>query len=105
MALYADAERGRYPVWQSFDHPDYFPGSGVLFVTVTVRPPSPEMDYSQLIAVDDHPKGRFLSPDRNPHRLPSKIRDHDDPQNEDVPTPLALRNPRSDRFLLREVVE
>jgi len=35
MALYADTERGKYPVWQSFDHPDSFPGSGILFVTVT----------------------------------------------------------------------
>ena len=37
MALYADSERGRYPVWQSLDHVNFFPGSGILFVTVTVR--------------------------------------------------------------------
>jgi len=37
MALYADSERGRYPVWQNLDHPNYFPGSGILFATVTVR--------------------------------------------------------------------
>lgn len=36
MALYADYERGRYPVWQSLDHPDFLPGSGIIFVTVTV---------------------------------------------------------------------
>ena len=36
MAVYADSERGYYPVWQSLDHPDFFPGSGILFVTVTV---------------------------------------------------------------------
>ncbi|OSX57036.1 hypothetical protein POSPLADRAFT_1158026 [Postia placenta MAD-698-R-SB12] len=35
MALYADYERGRYPVWQSLDHPDFLPGSGIIFVTVT----------------------------------------------------------------------
>ncbi|EMD32755.1 hypothetical protein CERSUDRAFT_108584 [Gelatoporia subvermispora B] len=35
MALYADYERGRYPVWQSLDHKDFLPGSGILFVTVT----------------------------------------------------------------------
>ncbi|THH29294.1 hypothetical protein EUX98_g4878 [Antrodiella citrinella] len=35
MALYADLERGRYPVWQSMDHPKFFPGSGIVFVTVT----------------------------------------------------------------------
>ncbi|KAJ6619021.1 hypothetical protein B0H10DRAFT_2176066 [Mycena sp. CBHHK59/15] len=42
LALYADNERGRYPVWQSLDHPNFFPGSGILFVTVTG-------DYSQRI--------------------------------------------------------
>jgi polyamine oxidase len=36
MALYADPERGRYPVWQSLDHENFFPGSGIIFVTVTV---------------------------------------------------------------------
>lgn len=35
MALYADSERGRYPVWQSLDHNNFFPGSGIIFVTVT----------------------------------------------------------------------
>ncbi|KAI0341230.1 amine oxidase [Trametopsis cervina] len=35
IALYADRERGRYPVWQSLDDPDFFPGSGILFTTVT----------------------------------------------------------------------
>ncbi|TFK83625.1 amine oxidase [Polyporus arcularius HHB13444] len=35
MALYADHERGRYPVWQTLDHPAFFPGCGILFVTVT----------------------------------------------------------------------
>ncbi|KAI0830095.1 amine oxidase [Trametes gibbosa] len=35
MALYADSERGRYPVWQSLDHENFLPGSGIIFVTVT----------------------------------------------------------------------
>ncbi|KIK97836.1 hypothetical protein PAXRUDRAFT_135456 [Paxillus rubicundulus Ve08.2h10] len=35
MGLYADKQRGRYPVWQSLDHVGFFPGSGVIFVTVT----------------------------------------------------------------------
>jgi polyamine oxidase len=39
MAIYADSERGRYPVWQSLDHPNFFPGSGIVFVTVTVGDP------------------------------------------------------------------
>ncbi|KAG7095101.1 hypothetical protein E1B28_005888 [Marasmius oreades] len=42
MGLYADSERGRYPVWQSLDHENFFPGSGIIFVTVTG-------DYSQRI--------------------------------------------------------
>ena len=39
MAIYADPERGRYPVWQSLDHPNFFPGSRIIFVTVTVGDP------------------------------------------------------------------
>ncbi|KAH8101275.1 hypothetical protein BXZ70DRAFT_891972 [Cristinia sonorae] len=35
MGLYADSERGRYPVWQSLDHAKFLPGSGIVFVTVT----------------------------------------------------------------------
>ncbi|TFY79957.1 hypothetical protein EWM64_g4062 [Hericium alpestre] len=41
-ALYADRERGRYPVWQSLDIAGFFPDSGIVFVTVTG-------DYSQRI--------------------------------------------------------
>ena len=37
MALYADKERGKYPVWQSLDHVNFLPGSNILFVTVTVN--------------------------------------------------------------------
>lgn len=37
MGLYADLERGKYPVWQSLDVKGFLPGSGILFVTVTVR--------------------------------------------------------------------
>lgn len=40
MAIYADVERGRYPVWQSLDHPNFFPGSGILFATITVCVPT-----------------------------------------------------------------
>ncbi|KAL0952569.1 hypothetical protein HGRIS_006825 [Hohenbuehelia grisea] len=35
FALYADRQRGRYPVWQSLDHPKFFNDSGIVFVTVT----------------------------------------------------------------------
>ncbi|KAI9461924.1 amine oxidase [Lactarius psammicola] len=42
FALYADSERGRYPVWQSLDLDGFMPGSGVLVATVTG-------DYSKRI--------------------------------------------------------
>ncbi|KAG1727406.1 flavin-containing amine oxidoreductase-domain containing protein [Suillus lakei] len=35
MAIYADKERGRYPIWQSLDHINFFPNSSLVFVTVT----------------------------------------------------------------------
>ncbi|KAF8263148.1 amine oxidase [Lactarius quietus] len=35
FAVYADNERGRYPIWQSLDLDDFVPGSGVIFATVT----------------------------------------------------------------------
>jgi hypothetical protein len=38
FGLYADTERGKYPVWQSLDHEGFFPGSGIIFATVVVRP-------------------------------------------------------------------
>ncbi|KAJ7816311.1 amine oxidase [Mycena olivaceomarginata] len=35
FALYADRERGRYPVWQGLDMQGFLPGSGIVFATVT----------------------------------------------------------------------
>ncbi|KAL4071562.1 hypothetical protein V8B97DRAFT_405456 [Scleroderma yunnanense] len=35
MGLYADMQRGKYPVWQNLDHVGFFPGSGIIFATVT----------------------------------------------------------------------
>lgn len=35
FALYADRERGRYPVWQGLDLQNFLPGSGIVFATVT----------------------------------------------------------------------
>ncbi|KAF8210927.1 hypothetical protein K438DRAFT_1569398 [Mycena galopus ATCC 62051] len=35
FALYADKERGRYPVWQGLDLEGFLPGSGIIFATVT----------------------------------------------------------------------
>ncbi|KAI0320296.1 amine oxidase [Amylostereum chailletii] len=56
FALYADLERGRYPVWQSLDLQGFFPGSGILFVTVTG-------DYSKRIEAlpDKQVKDEVLS--------------------------------------------
>ncbi|KLO11670.1 amine oxidase [Schizopora paradoxa] len=57
MGLYADLERGKYPVWQSLDHKDFLPGSGILFVTVTgdyskrVEALSDEQVQSEALAV------------------------------------------------------
>ncbi|KAJ7476015.1 amine oxidase [Mycena latifolia] len=42
FALYADKERGRYPVWQGLDLEGFLPGSGIIFATVTG-------DYSERI--------------------------------------------------------
>ncbi|KAI9430828.1 amine oxidase [Lactarius indigo] len=42
FAVYADNERGRYPIWQSIDIDGFAPGSGVIFATVTG-------DYSKRI--------------------------------------------------------
>ncbi|KAI6137896.1 amine oxidase [Pisolithus tinctorius] len=35
VGLYADQQRGRYPIWESLDLPGLFNGSGIIFVTVT----------------------------------------------------------------------
>ena len=72
MALYADPERGRYPIWQSLDHKNFFPGSGILFVIVTVSTrnltlvlPNPPLqgDYSEKIEAlsDNQVKAEVLS--------------------------------------------
>ncbi|KAG6844510.1 hypothetical protein H0H87_006335 [Tephrocybe sp. NHM501043] len=56
LALYADPERGRYPVWQSLDHKLFLPGSSIVFVTVTG-------DYSERIEAlsDSQVKSEVLS--------------------------------------------
>ncbi|KAJ6506609.1 hypothetical protein C8R45DRAFT_894127 [Mycena sanguinolenta] len=42
FALYADKQRGRYPVWQGLDLEGFIPGSGIIFATVVG-------DYSERI--------------------------------------------------------
>jgi len=77
MGIYADSERGRYPIWQNLDHPNYFPGSKILFVTVTVRPTllPPPTSHSHTIL------GRLCRTNRNSSRNPSQIRSDERPPN------------------------
>ncbi|KAG6370738.1 hypothetical protein JVT61DRAFT_11125 [Boletus reticuloceps] len=57
MGLYAAKQRGKYPVWQSLDHVGFFPGSNIIFVTVTgdwslyVEQLTPEQVQSQAVEV------------------------------------------------------
>lgn len=59
MALYADEERGKYPVWQTLDHVDFFPGSGIVFVTVTVC--HSIIDKSSILLISFPPR-RAITP-------------------------------------------
>ncbi|TCD63141.1 hypothetical protein EIP91_005900 [Steccherinum ochraceum] len=77
MGLYADKERGRYPVWQSLDHTKFFPGSGIVFVTVTG-------DYSVRVEALDNAQVQ----DEVVSVLQTMF------PNTTVPTPLAFSFPR-----------
>ena len=44
--LYASPTRGYFPVWQSLDHKDFLPGSGIIFATVVT-------DQSQILDRQD----------------------------------------------------
>lgn len=55
MGLYADPERGRYPIWQSMDHDSFLPRSGILVVTVTVC-----LTITRQISSHAIDTGRFL---------------------------------------------
>ncbi|KZT43340.1 amine oxidase [Sistotremastrum suecicum HHB10207 ss-3] len=76
-ALYADHERGRYPVWQSLDHIEFLPNSGILMVTVT-------NDFSERIEsmTDEEVREEVLSIMRI--MFPEA----------DIPAPLAFFFPR-----------
>jgi polyamine oxidase len=50
--LYGSINRGYYPAWQSLDHPDFLPGSGIFFVTVVTE---------QSYIVDNQPDNVTLS--------------------------------------------
>lgn len=54
--LYASPIRGYYPVWQSLDHPNFLPGSGILFVTVVTDQP-----YAIDMQDDDTTKQQVLA--------------------------------------------
>jgi hypothetical protein len=49
FAVYADNERGRYPIWQSLDLE--VPGSGVIFATVTVAIASSNLGETLLTGI------------------------------------------------------
>ncbi|KAJ7912145.1 amine oxidase [Mycena leptocephala] len=55
FALYADTERGKYPVWQGLDLEGFLPGSGIIFATVVG-------DYSERIEAlsDTQVQGEML---------------------------------------------
>ncbi|KAL9071741.1 MAG: hypothetical protein Q9161_004005 [Pseudevernia consocians] len=54
--LYASPTRGYYPVWQSLDHQDFLPGSGILFVTVVT-----DQSYVVDMQDDDTTKQQVLA--------------------------------------------
>jgi len=66
-ALHADAERGRYSVW---NHSDFFPGLSILLATLAYEDAHP-----RLIPVEP-----MVPAGRNPYRLPNKTRGHDSPR-------------------------
>ncbi|KAG7001372.1 hypothetical protein G7Y79_00032g067250 [Physcia stellaris] len=53
--LYASRTRGYYPVWQNLDQADFFPGSGIFFVTVVT-----EQSYIVDHQDDDTTKAQIL---------------------------------------------
>jgi polyamine oxidase len=76
--LYADPdERGYYPVWQPLDTPGFFPGSGILFATVTG-----DQAYHAEHQTDEEVKDEFVS----------VLRDMFGPDN--VPEPVEFKFPR-----------
>ena len=74
MALYADSDRGRYPVWQSLDHPNFFPGSGIVFVTVTVSLNITSHGLDPKLDSDLFNVGRFCRKNRESPRFASEGR-------------------------------
>ena len=104
FALYADHERGWYPVWQNLDMEGFFPGSGIVFVTVTVR-----LLYFFLYhflsasqrANDQYLVGRFLETYRVNERRTCESRSSRSPSF-DVP---QHDDPRARRVLLSSLVE
>ena len=69
LFLYASSKRGYYPIWQSLDHKDFLPGSGIFFVTVVtdqsviVDKQSDEQTKQQVLAVLRQMFGKENVPD------------------------------------------
>ncbi|KAG9311033.1 amine oxidase [Chiua virens] len=57
MGLYASEQRGKYPVWQNLDTVGFFPGSNIVFVTVTgdyalyVEQLTPAQVQSEIVSI------------------------------------------------------
>ena len=97
MGLYADPERGRYPVWQSLDHKNFFPGSRIFFVTVTVGystfvPQNPRSKYVFLIQGDYSVRVEALPDSQVQEEVMGVIRSMF--PNITVPEPVAFHFPR-----------
>ena len=75
--LYASEIRGYYPLFQSLDHPDFLPGSGIIFVTVVA-----EQAYRVELQPDHVTKNEILKVLRNMFG------------EENVPEPIAFYYPR-----------
>lgn len=75
--LYADpVERGWYPVWQSLSHPDFIPGSGIIFGTLV----SSE-SYAAELQSDEETKAQAMEVLRSMF-------------GKDIPDPIGFLYPR-----------
>ena len=92
MGLYAGKQRGKYPIWQSLDHVGFFPGSGVIFVTVTVSESRVETDVTLTLFQGDWSLYvEQLTPDQLQSEVMEVLRAMY--PNITVPEPIAIHMP------------
>ena len=75
--LYASPIRGYYPIWQNLDHVNFYPGSGIFFVTVVT-----DQSYTVDMQDDETTKAQILVTLRQMFGA------------DKVPEPLAFTYPR-----------